>query len=228
MELDFEEAAMSISVEVGLLSGNRAFVNARLTEEVGALKLRAEVALGVRNGRLLDSSGNILDVLAPIERAGVRNGDSLTILTSAVDVCSNQRAFAAILGDRTVVAWGQAEYGGDCSAVQGQLKNVQQIQATDRAFAAILSDGSVVTWGDAGCGGASRAVQGQLQNVQQIQAAGYAFAAILGDGSVVTWSHADRGGDSSAVQAQLKNVQQIQAAGYLCFAAILGDGSFVV
>ena len=31
--------------------------------------------------------------------------------------------------------------------MQEQLKNVQQIQATEHAFAAILDDRSVVTWG---------------------------------------------------------------------------------
>ena len=40
-----------------------------------------------------------------------------------------------------VVTWGVA--GGDSSAVQDQLRNVQQIQASNGAFAAILGDGSV-------------------------------------------------------------------------------------
>ena len=57
-------------------------------------------------------------------------------------------AFAAILGDGSVVTWGHAVCGGDSSAVQDQLKEVQQIQASRYAFAAILGDGSVVTWGD--------------------------------------------------------------------------------
>ena len=48
--------------------------------------------------------------------------------------------------------------------MQGQLKNVQRIQATDEAFAAILGDGSVVTWGSAWHGGDSTAVQDQLEN----------------------------------------------------------------
>ena len=48
-------------------------------------------------------------------------------------------AFAAILADGSVVAWGLPAYGGDSSAVQDQLKNVQQIQATRGAFAAIFS-----------------------------------------------------------------------------------------
>ena len=60
---------------------------------------------------------------------------------------ASQAAFAAILSDGSVVTWGDAELGGDSSAVQDRLKNVQLIQASQAAFAAILSDGSVVTWG---------------------------------------------------------------------------------
>ena len=43
------------------------------------------------------------------------------------------------------MTWGRPAYGGDSSTVQDQLKNVQQIQASDGAFAAVLGDGSVVT-----------------------------------------------------------------------------------
>ena len=85
------------------------------------------------------------------------------------------------------------------SSVEDQLKNVQQINASDEAFAAILGDGSVVTWGAEDFGGDSSAVQDQLKNVQRIQASEGAFAAILGDGSVVTWGDADYGPDSSSV-----------------------------
>ena len=72
---------------------------------------------------------------------------------------STDHAFAAILGDGSVVTWGPAAFSGDSSAVQNQLKNVQQIQASAAAFAASLDDGSVVAWGDAGLGGDSSAVQ---------------------------------------------------------------------
>ena len=64
-------------------------------------------------------------------------------------------AFVAILGDGCAVTWGDADGGGDSSAVRDQLKNVQQIQSTSSAFAAILNDGSIVTRGFANCGGDS-------------------------------------------------------------------------
>ena len=54
--------------------------------------------------------------------------------------------------------------------MQDQLKNVQQIQASDRVGAAMLGDGSVVKWGSAGSGGDSSSVQHQMKDAQQIQA----------------------------------------------------------
>eukprot|EP00439_Symbiodinium_sp_Y106_P086543 s39_g34.t1 len=83
---------------------------------------------------------------------------------------ASSRAFAAILGSRSVVTWDDPKGGGNSSAVQEQLKNVQQIQASDGAFAAILHDGSVVAWCDPHGGGDSSAVQEQLKDVLQIQA----------------------------------------------------------
>ena len=83
-----------------------------------------------------------------IKKARLQNGDSLTLHVSTVQVTGCCDAFAAMLGDGSVVTWGNAENGGDSSAAQGQLKNVQQVQASaGGAFAAILGNGSVVTWG---------------------------------------------------------------------------------
>ena len=191
---------MSITVEIGLLSGKRVRVDADMNEEVGTMKRRAQIALGVGRGRLVCSSGSVLDACAPMRHTRLQNDDFLTLHINRVQVEACCRAFAAILGDGSVVTWGLADDGGDSSAVQDQLKNVQQIQASFGAFAAILGDGSVVTWGSAAHGGDSSAVQDQLKNVQQIQARGGAFAAVLGDGSVVTWGDAGFGGDNSGVQ----------------------------
>ena len=140
---------MSITVDVGLLSGKTATVKAGLDEEVGALKRRAQIALGIGRGRLVGSSGSVLDACAPIKHARLQDGDILTLHINRVQVQAGCLSFAAILGDGCVVTWRRAEYGGDSSVVQDQLKNVQQIQASDYAFAAILADGSVVTRGRA-------------------------------------------------------------------------------
>ena len=222
---------MSISVDVHLLSGKRATVEVEEDAAVESLKHRAQTALAVPSrGRLLNSSGEVLDAAKTITEAMLRSGDVLALHLNQVQLNAVRKglsiAFAALLGDGFVVTWGHSTCGGDSSAVQEQLRDVQQIQASQYAFAAILGDGSVVTWGDSWFGGDSSAVQEQLRDVQQIQASNRAFAAILGDGSVVTWGLSASGGDSSAVQEQLRDVQQIQAS-LGAFAAILGDGSVV-
>ncbi|OLQ02266.1 Protein pim1 [Symbiodinium microadriaticum] len=216
---------MAIAVEVGLISGKTATVQAALDETVETLKRRAQTALGVGKGRLLDSMGDVLDGCMLIKTARLQNGDLLTLHIRKVQVTACCHAFAAILGDGSAVTWGHAECGGDSSVVQNQLKDVQQIQASFSAFAAILGDGSVVTWGKAFYGSDSSAVQDQLKNVQQIQASDAHFAAVLSDGSVVTWGEPSYEDDSSVCD-QLKDVRQIQASDG-AFAAILGDGTVV-
>ena len=209
---------MAITVEVGLLSGKGVTIKAGLDEEVAMLKDRAQLALQVGNGQLVDSFGSILDAHVLIRDAGLQNGDALTLHVKQLHVRSSLGAFFAILGDGSVVSWGHSGLGNDSSDVRDQLKNVHQIQTNATSFAAILGDGSVVTWGNIYFGGDSSYVQDQLKKVQHIQASVHAFAAILRDGTVVTWGTAACGGDSSAVQDQLRTVQQIQAT-HSAFAA---------
>ena len=144
---------MSISVDVHLLSGKRAFVEVETDASIESLKQGAQTALAVPSrGRLLNSSGEVLDGAQTVTEAELRSGDVLTLHVNQVQIKGRKAGlysttFAAILGDGSVVAWGYADCGGDSSAVQEQLRDVQQIQASDGAFAAILGDGSVVTWG---------------------------------------------------------------------------------
>ena len=60
-------------------------------------------------------------------------------LRNVQHVHAPQFAFAAVLGDGALVAWGNPNFGGDTSAVKDQLKSVEQIQATCGAFAALLA-----------------------------------------------------------------------------------------
>eukprot|EP00435_Cladocopium_sp_Y103_P072223 s127_g39.t1 len=185
---------------------------------------------------LITADGRILDVATQsLLSEGLKEEECLTAVvlqaklavTRKMDPWVHGGAFALwCCGGNQIVAWGSPNYGGDSSAVQDQLRNVQQVQGTFGAFAAILADGSVVTWGHPSYGGDSSAVQNQLRNVQQVQGTHSAFAATLADGSVVTWGNPNHGGDSSAVQDQLRNVQQVQGT-YGAFAAILADGSVV-
>ena len=193
---------MSITLQVGLVSGRTVQIETGLNVEVRVFNRRARRALSVGKGRLVHSNGSVLDEAKTIEDCELRNEDFLNLQIQPIAICATRpyvsvtAAFAGVLGNGSVVTWGRVDLGGNGSAVQDKLKNVQQIQASVRAFAAILADRAVMTWGDAAFGGDSSAVQDELKNVQQIQANFGAFAAILADGAVVTWGDAHFGGDS--------------------------------
>ena len=89
---------MSIAVEIGLLSGKAATVTAGLGETVQTLSRRAQIALGAGKGRLLDSSGVVLDGSQTIRNTGIQNGSSLTLHVHGLEVQATRCAFAAILG----------------------------------------------------------------------------------------------------------------------------------
>ena len=126
---------MSIAVHVGLLGGKTATVKADKDEQVEALSLRAQTALGVGGGLLVDSSGRALVACSTIKAAKIQNGDSLTWRTNRLQIQSSCSAFAGLFDDGSVSTWGAAWSGGDSSSVQSQLKNVSQIQASQGAFA---------------------------------------------------------------------------------------------
>ena len=139
---------MSITVEVGLLSGKTAVVKADVEETVRTLQLRAQCALGLRKGRLVHLSG-ALDAGSKIKDTEIQNGDSWTLFVQ-VQIQASLFALAAIVDDGSVVTWGRAGNGGDSEAVPDQLKNVQWLQATSQSgFPAMLADDTVVTWGPA-------------------------------------------------------------------------------
>ena len=145
---------MSVSVAVHLLSGKSASLEVEADASIESLKDRAQSALGTGRGRLLNSSGEVLDGAQTVKEGKLKSGDVLTLHVNQVQIKATRpngasSAFAALLRDGSVVTWGHADCGGDSGAV---LQDVKQIQASLQAFAAILGDGSVVTWGDADCG----------------------------------------------------------------------------
>ena len=60
----------------------------------------------------------------------------------------NKSATAILKPDGHVVAEGDEQQGGDRSAVQNQLIDVQHLYTTQAAFAAMKADGSVLAWGE--------------------------------------------------------------------------------
>ena len=107
-----------------MLSGKTATLKADLEEEVLDLKRRAETALQVGPGKLLNPSGGVLDARAPIKCARLQDGDSLMLHISTAQVQACSTSFAAILGDGSVENYGNSVD----SAMKDQLKTVQAVQ----------------------------------------------------------------------------------------------------
>jgi alpha-tubulin suppressor-like RCC1 family protein len=71
-----------------------------------------------------------------------------SILASATYKVRNGFAFTAVGAGGKVSAWGEAQYGGDASAVQSQLQSgVTAVVGSRFAFAAVKADGSLTLWG---------------------------------------------------------------------------------
>jgi len=218
-----------LRVLVALPSGRAENLEVPESSKVGDLNFLARRAFKKGFIRLVTADGQILS--DPLQTLTSLTSSTmlhrLTAVVRQVKIAATRKAFVLWCdGADRIVTWGDPEWGGDSSAIEHQLKSVQEVQATSRAFAAVLADGSLVTWGDPRFGGDSSTVKDRLQGVQQVRATVHSFAALLADGSVVTWGDAHFGGDSSAVQDRLKNVQQVQAT-YSAFAAILADGLVV-
>lgn len=65
-----------------------------------------------------------------------------------LSLVSTERAFAALLNDTSVVAWGYHDWGGDTSAVADEISGgVTALYAMQYGFLAVKVDGTVVTWG---------------------------------------------------------------------------------
>lgn len=90
---------------------------------------------------------------------------------------SNISAFAALKKDGSVVTWGSS-WGGDSSAVAGELTDVSVIYPAGDTFAALKKDGSVVTWGNSRRGGDSSSVANELTDIRVIYSTDSAFAAL--------------------------------------------------
>ncbi|MGD9881831.1 MAG: Calx-beta domain-containing protein [Reyranella sp.] len=194
---------------------------------------------------IIDSAGSVggtIDNAIPAVGAppdmdpGVKVGSPAVSVTSfpghSTGAFGNDFAFAAVTGDGSVVAWGNAQNGGDSSAVAGQLHDVIEVASNSFAFAALRRDGSVVTWGNQNLGGNSGPVASALDgrvDVIGLFSTATAFAALRGDGSVVTWGDPGNGGDSVAVAGKLGGGIDVTGifSSLSAFAAVRADGSVV-
>ena len=138
-----------IQISVAVPSGHSENFSLPQSSKVGDLRVLAQKSFQLGLLRLVAADHSLVDPTKSLQDAGLEAGDHLTAIAVEAQLAATDKAFALLCtGGHRVVTWGDPRSGGDSSRVQGQLKGVQQVQATSGAFAAILADGSVVTWGD--------------------------------------------------------------------------------
>ena len=96
-------------------------------------------------------------------------GENGRVLQRGVrQLVASDEAFCALLHDGSVQIWGNADYGGDSSAVRHELQKVLQITASFAAFAALQENGTVASWGSPQAGGDQGDVVDRLVQVTDI------------------------------------------------------------
>ena len=141
----------------------------------------------------------------------------------------NQRSFAAIKSDGSVVSWGSVSNDGGEEVIryvkEGPFK---QIFSNRHSFAAIRADGKLITWGNGGRGGEKGKAKDDLQEgVEQVFSTRRSFSALKSDGSVISWGKDEEGGDNSLAADQLSSdVVKLFSTG-TSMAALKSDGSVV-
>lgn len=143
-------------------------------------------------------------------------------------VFSTSGAFAAIMPDCTVVAWGESDRGGDTSKVDEYLVQVKTIHSNEFAFVAELESGLIVAWGDERWGGDCGAVADELQmGVRMVVPRRRGFVVLTRGGRVVEWG---RKQNADAVHVQmpvgLKGVSSLHVTAYATV-AVTEDGDIV-
>ena len=100
-----------------------------------------------------------------LEKAGLKNGDSILAVSYRPQMAASSMAFAVWnIADSRIMIWGHSWRSAVMEA--NRYWNVQSIQATQKAFATILHNGRVSAWGEPDYGGRiEKDVDASLQSV---------------------------------------------------------------
>ena len=97
--------------------------------KVGDLKILAQKTFGKGLLKLVTEDGRLLtNPQDSLQAAGVKDAAHLTAVVQQVQLAASCNAFAAwCRGGSRILTWGDQIFGGDCSAVQERLQNVQRV-----------------------------------------------------------------------------------------------------
>ena len=142
-------------------------------------------------------------------------------------IVSTAYAFAVLLDNGDVFAWGHKRCGGLIpDEIQTKLKNIKMIYSNYYSFIAVSKDGEAYSWGHP-CFTRDQEIPSDIENIKMIFSTKDAFAALLNDGNVRAWGKFGFGGIIPLyIRSKLKNVNMI-FSNEGSFIALLQDGSSV-
>lgn len=153
--------------------------------------------------------------------SGDTNVSSACINPLAVTAGGGGAAGALALNeDRTVVGWGNNNYGQ--ITIPADLTNVVSIALENEDGLALKADGTVAVWGANEFG--QTGVPSRLANVTKIAAGGWHMLALKADGTVAGYGYNNYG--QADVPAALEDVIDV-ACGMHCSVALTGSGSII-
>jgi alpha-tubulin suppressor-like RCC1 family protein len=186
-------------------------------------------------------TGNVVAWGHPVWGGNVSSSATPTQVTNLVTLVANERVFAGLKRDGSVVTWGSAfanlgnvyDSNGDPSPPVGTFGTVTRIFPGRISFLATNSDGSSVAWGSfrGQFSGKSYAMAEQLdattanklKSVVDFRSNEYGFAALLADGSVISWGDNSEA-DYTSINGTLQQVIQLVHTN-ADFAALKRDGT---
>lgn len=153
--------------------------------------------------------------------------DLLEKMEKIKTIISSSNAFAALLYDGNVFAWGDKETGGLIpDEIQTQLTNIKKIYSNHESFVAVSKNGKAYEWGSP-YHEETIPVDIAEGNVKMIVSTTGAFAALLNDGSVRAWGSWLGGGVIPGdCKSKLKKVKMLFSNDD-AFTALLPNGIYV-
>jgi hypothetical protein len=166
-------------------------------------------------------------------------------------IVTGEAALAAHRADKSVIAWGNAGFGGSGPGIE--ITNIVEVSANSGAYTARRADGSIITWGEAAAGGnvapsstslptaplepgapagpsdsiapIDPSIGSAPNNLASVFSNSMAFAGIQASGNVVAWG-SEEGASVPADIAGRTDIARVIGGGK-AFAAITKGGKLV-
>lgn len=164
------------------------------------------------------SGGGKAPVIPPAMAPAPDSTVTITPRTVAA-IVGNERAFAALLNDGSLITWGDQDWGG-VTPTLADGKTFTSLTASQQGFSAFF-EGGVLAWSQSMPEGKTVALP-QGKSIALLAATREAFAACFDDGSLQCWGVADCGGTTPYLFR--KKVTALTSNDH-AFTALLEDGT---